>query len=82
MVELDAADRLDEVDGAGPVGDERREVEHLEDALERHERGEHVDARVRELRERLVDLARRTRANAAMVPIAIVPEITRLPPTK
>ena len=33
------------------------EVEHLEDALERHERGQHVDARVRELRERLVDLA-------------------------
>ena len=38
---------------------ERREVEHLEDPLERHQRGQHVDPRVRELRERLVDLARR-----------------------
>ena len=38
---------------------ERREVEHLEHPLERHERGQHVDPRVRELRERLVDLARR-----------------------
>ena len=57
MVELDPADRLDQVDGAGAVGDERREVEHLEHALEGHERGEHVDPRVRELRERLVDLA-------------------------
>ena len=47
---------LDEVDRAGPVGDRGREVEHLEHPLERHERGEHVDARVRELRERLVDL--------------------------
>ena len=46
-----------EVERAGPLGDERREVEHLEDALERHDRGHHVDARVRELRERLVDLA-------------------------
>ena len=48
---------VDEVDGAGPLGDERREVEHLEDPLERHERGQHVDAGVRELGERLVDLA-------------------------
>ena len=56
VVELDAALRVDEVDRAGPVGDRGGEVEHLEHALERHERGEHVDARVRELRERLVDL--------------------------
>ena len=73
--------RVDEVDGAGALGDERREVEHLEDPLERHERGHHVDAGVRELRERLVDLAdvddergdgadRRSRRS-----------ITRLPPT-
>ena len=47
---------LDEVDGAGLVGDRGGEVEHLEHPLERHERGEDVDARVRELRERLVHL--------------------------
>ena len=57
VLELDAALGVDEVDGAGPVGDRRGEVEHLEHALERDERGEDVDARVRELRERLVDLA-------------------------
>ena len=57
MVELDASLRVDEVDRAGLVGDRRREVEHLEHPLERHERGEDVDARVRELRERLVHLA-------------------------
>ena len=56
VVELDAALRVDEVDRAGPVGDRGREVEHLEHPLERHERGEDVDARVRELRERLVHL--------------------------
>ena len=56
VVELDAALRVDEVDRAGLVGDRRREVEHLEHPLERHERGEDVDARVRELRERLVHL--------------------------
>ena len=57
MVELDRALRLDEVDRAGAVGDRRGEVEDFEHPLERHERGEDVDARVRELRERLVDLA-------------------------
>ena len=66
MVELDRApSAVDEVDGAGALVDERREVEHLEDALERHERGHHVDAGVRELRERLVDLRRRRCTNAA-----------------
>ena len=35
---------LDEVDRAGPIGDRGGEVDHLEDALERDERGEHVDA--------------------------------------
>ena len=57
VVELDPADRLEEVDRAGTVRDQRREVEHLEDPLERDQRGQHVDARVGQLRERLVDLA-------------------------
>ena len=34
-----------------------REVQHLEDPLEAHQRGQHVDPGVRELRQRLVDLA-------------------------
>ena len=43
VVELDAALRIDEVDRAGLVGDRGREVENLEDPLERDERGQHVD---------------------------------------
>ena len=49
--------RVDQVDGAGPLGEQRGEVEHLEDPLEADERGQHVDPGVRELGERLVDLA-------------------------
>ena len=56
VIELDASLRRDQVEGAGPVVDQRGEVEHLEHALERHQRGQHVDASVRELREWLVDL--------------------------
>ena len=57
VVELDASTRIHEVDGIVGLLDERREVEHLEDAFERNERGHHVHSSVRELGERLVDLA-------------------------
>ena len=56
VVELDASLHEREIDRVGAVGDGGREVEDFEDALERDERGHHVDARIRELRERLVDL--------------------------
>ena len=39
VVELDPALGVDEVDGAGPVGDRGGEVDDLEHPLERHERG-------------------------------------------
>ena len=45
----------DEVDGAGPVGDGHRGVEHLEDPLEADERGHQVDPGVGEAGQRLVD---------------------------
>ena len=57
MLELDRAAGVDEIARTRAVGDRRGEVEHLEHALERHERGKDVDARVRELREWVVDLA-------------------------
>ena len=41
--------------GVRPLGDHRREVEHLEDALERHQRGHDVDAGVRERGHRRVE---------------------------
>ena len=70
MVELDSAlRRRRELGRARPFGDQRREVDDFEDPLERHQRGQHVDPGVRQLRERLVDLAhvhheRRDRADA------------------
>ena len=80
VVELDAALRFDEVDRAGPVGDRGGEVDHLEHPLERHERGQHVDPGVRELRERLVDQRDVRRERGERAPDVIVPETARLPP--
>ena len=68
MLEVDRADRVDEVERARAVLDRGREVEHLEHALERDERGEDVDPGVRELHERLVDLRDVQTPNAAIVP--------------
>ena len=48
VVQLDAAGRGDEVDGAGAVLDGDRRVEHLEHALEADHRGHQVDPGVRE----------------------------------
>ena len=56
VIEHDAPARIHEVDGVVGFLDERREVEHFEDAFERHERGHHVHSCVRELRKRLIDL--------------------------
>ena len=41
--------------GVGGLGDQRLQVEHLEDPLERHERGEDVDAHVGDRGERAVE---------------------------
>ena len=44
-----------ERNGAGALGQRARRVEHLEDPLEGHEGGQHVDPQVREADERVVD---------------------------
>ena len=55
VVELDAERTAGQGDGAGPLLDERLEVEHLEDALEGDERRHDVDAHVGQGRERAVE---------------------------
>ena len=55
VVDLDAADRVDQVDGPGPVDERVLEVEHLEDPVERDERRHDVDPGVGERRQRVVE---------------------------
>jgi len=55
--QLDATLGPAQLDGPGPVGDRRADVEHLEDALERDHRCQQLDAGVRQLDERLVHAA-------------------------
>ena len=54
VVERHPPDRLDEVDGAGPLADRLVRVEHLEDPLEADHRRHQVDPGVRQPGQRLV----------------------------
>ena len=58
VVELDRRRRRGgSVDRVRLVGDHRRQVEHLEDPVERHQRGHHVDLHVGQRGERAVEPA-------------------------
>ena len=52
VVELEPRGGAGQHDGAGLLGDQRRQVEHLEDALEAHQGRHHVDAHVGEALQR------------------------------
>ncbi len=55
VVEFDRRRPARQVDRIRPVGDGRRQVEHLEHPLEGDQRGHHVDVDVRQLRQRPIE---------------------------
>jgi hypothetical protein len=68
-----------QTDGVLGLPDQRRQVEHLEDALERHHGGHHVDPDVRQRRQRAVEPAEQGREREQRAD-AQLPEMASRPP--